>query len=60
LATHSSEGGTILGPRRKIAPEEAGRDPLLDLKKQLSEEYEDQPEDKITKPPGTLSTDSRT
>jgi hypothetical protein len=40
-------GVTIVGPRRKIASEEAGRDPLLDLKKQLSEEYEDQPEAKI-------------
>jgi hypothetical protein len=36
-----------VGPKRKFAPEEADRDPLLDLKKQLSEEYEDQPEDKI-------------
>jgi hypothetical protein len=40
-------GVTIVGPRRKIESEEAGRDPLLDLKKQLSEEYEDQPEAKI-------------
>jgi hypothetical protein len=36
-----------VGPRREIASEEAGRDPLLDLKKQLSEEYKDQPEEKI-------------
>jgi hypothetical protein len=39
--------GKILSPRRANAPEEAGRDSLPRLKKQLSEEYEDQPEDRI-------------
>jgi hypothetical protein len=37
----------ILSPGRRKALEEAGRDPLRGLKKQLSEEYEDQPEDRI-------------
>jgi hypothetical protein len=36
----------ILSPGRKDALE-AGRDPLPGLKKQLSQEYEDQPEDRI-------------
>jgi hypothetical protein len=46
LDTHSSEG-KLVGPRREIAPEEADRDPLQDLKKQLSEEFRDQPEERI-------------
>jgi hypothetical protein len=37
----------ILSPGRKNTMEEAGRDPLPGLKKQLSEEYEDQPEGRI-------------
>ena len=39
--------GTILSPGRKNALGETGRDPLTGLKKQLSEEYEGQPEEKI-------------
>ena len=36
-----------MSPGRTNALEEAGRDSLPGLKKQLSEEYEDQPEDRI-------------
>jgi hypothetical protein len=37
----------IVSPKRKNGPEEAGRDLLPSLKKQLSEEYEDQSESRI-------------
>jgi len=36
-----------MSPGRKNAVEEVGRDPLPGLKQQLSEEYEDQSEDRI-------------
>lgn len=36
-----------MSPGRKNALEETGRDPLTGLKKQLSEEYKGQPEDRI-------------
>jgi len=36
-----------LSPRRKDAMGETGRDPLLGLKRQLSEENQGQPEDRI-------------
>ena len=37
----------IVSPGRKDVLKEADRDPLPGLKKQLSEEYEDQPKDSI-------------
>jgi hypothetical protein len=39
--------GNDLESRRKNALGDSGRDPLTGLKKQLSEEYEGQPEDRI-------------
>jgi len=50
----------ILSPGRTNALEGAGRDSLPGLKKQLSEEYVDQTEDRIDQPLGTVSTDWRT
>ena len=47
LAEANRVRGNILSPGRKNAVKETGRDPLVSLKKQLSKEYEGQPEDRI-------------